>query len=202
MKDNSLIRFAKILSGSFTNKDQSEKDPINFAHINIFFRPLPWEFFNAPGLYSEQSYDYNPWSPYRQAIHRLSKDNNIYIVENFEPSNSERIAGAGKYPELLKDIESKNYKPRTGCNMHFKEIIKGEYHGLIEPGKSCIIERQGKTTYLQSEVKVNQESWTSEDKGLDASTNLRIWGAENGPLIFKRVEEELNMQELFFKKSN
>ena len=71
-KNLALAEFAKTLAGVYDNIEQSQKDPKDFAHINIFFRPLPWDVLKAPGFYSEQSYDHDPWRPYRQGIHRLT----------------------------------------------------------------------------------------------------------------------------------
>ena len=73
MPDNNeaLLLFAKTLSGHYSNLEQSQENPKDFAHINIFFRPLPWDVLKGPGFYSEQSYDHDPWRPYRQGVHRL-----------------------------------------------------------------------------------------------------------------------------------
>lgn len=62
--ENSLLyELANLMAGHFSNRQQSDADPTNYAHIRIFFRPLPWEFFGGIGLYSEQVYDYDLWSP-------------------------------------------------------------------------------------------------------------------------------------------
>ena len=50
----------------------------NFANINIYYIPLDWSIFNGPWFYSEQSYDFKPWSPYRQGLHKLIKQENIF----------------------------------------------------------------------------------------------------------------------------
>ena len=76
-----LLRFAKTLAGHYSNFEQSQDNPKDFAHINIYFRPLPWETLKGPGFYSEQSYDHDPWSPYRQGIHRLQHIQDIVVVE-------------------------------------------------------------------------------------------------------------------------
>ena len=62
MSDNNeaLLLFAKTLAGHYSNLQQSQENPKDFAHINIFFRPLPWDVLKAPGFYSEQSYDHDP----------------------------------------------------------------------------------------------------------------------------------------------
>ena len=183
------VRFAKTLSGVFDNFDQSQERPKDFARINIVFRPLPWEIFRGPGFYSEQYYDYSPWEPYRQGIHRLTYDDDIFIVENFGFSNRERLAGSGRNPELLDSLDINSLQKRCGCSMQFKEIKTGHYVGNVEPGKECMVPRDGKLTYLVSEVEVNEQTWISRDRGFDPETDEVRWGSEHGPLKFKRIED-------------
>ena len=80
---NSLLYFAKTLAGKYSNKDQVKSNPRDFAHINIYYRPLEWRIFNGPWFYSEQSYDFSPWSPYKQRVHKLIDKKGILIVENY-----------------------------------------------------------------------------------------------------------------------
>ena len=187
-KKPSLILFAKSLAGKYSNKLQAEKNPKHFAHINIYFRPLDWDILDGPWIYSEQSYEYQPWSPYRQGIHQISIIKDLIIVENYALNKPERIAGSGFKPELLREIKKHGLKKREGCAMHFKERTPGSYYGNVEPGKKCLVNRDGYTTYLVSEVEFNNENWTSIDKGLNINNNKIIWGAEHGALKFKKVE--------------
>jgi len=71
--------------------------------------------------------------------------------------------------------------------MHFRSISPGHYVGNVEPGKSCLIPRDGKLTYLVSEVEVNQTSWISRDRGFDPENNAQVWGSEHGMLRFKKI---------------
>ncbi|WP_114993258.1 chromophore lyase CpcT/CpeT [Synechococcus sp. UW179A] len=189
MKPEEKIKFAKTLSGIFDNFAQSQERPKDFARINIVFRPLPWHIFQGPGFYSEQYYDYSPWDPYRQGIHRLSYKEDIFVVENFGFSNKERLAGSGRRPELLDSLDLNSLERRCGCAMYFKEETTGHYIGHVEPGKACIVPRDGKLTYLVSEVEVNEQSWVSRDRGFDPKTDEVRWGSEHGPLKFKRVAD-------------
>ena len=52
-KNLDLAEFAKTLAGIYDNIEQSQKDPKDFARINIFFRPLPWHIFEGPGRLSK-----------------------------------------------------------------------------------------------------------------------------------------------------
>lgn len=184
---SAIADFAKTLAGTFDNINQAQENPKDFARIKIFFRPLPWRIFRGPGFYSEQCYDYAPWDPYRQGIHRLVLDQNLFVMENFAFDNPRRLAGAGCNPELLDDLHSESLKRRCGCAMHFRSISPGHYVGNVEPGKSCLIPRDGKLTYLVSEVEVNQTSWISRDRGFDPENNAQVWGSEHGMLRFKKI---------------
>lgn len=181
------LRFAKTLAGHYSNAAQSQCDPIKYAHINIYFRPLPWEVFNGPGFYSEQSYDHDPWRPYRQGVHRLIPSEQTQVVENYGFDTPIRLAGGGFTPELLKIIRADRLKQRCGCAMHFRETAPGCFRGGLEPGQNCLVPRNGRRTYLVSEVLVDRERWISRDQGFDPATDELQWGSEHGPLQFERV---------------
>ena len=184
--NGSFLTFARTLSGIFDNFEQSQRNPKDFARINIIFRPLPWHILNGPGFYSEQHYDYAPWEPYRQGLHRLASEGELFIMYNYGFANPQRIAGAGRNPELLNSLDPNSIKPRCGCAMHFKTIQSGHYLGFVEPGKQCLVPRDGRMTYLVSEVEVDQNNWISRDRGFDPETDQQCWGSEHGPLRFKR----------------
>lgn len=187
MGKDSIIHFAKLLAGHFSNKEQAQSEPRNFAHINIYFRPLPWGLLNGPGFYSEQSYDYAPWSPYRQAIHKIVKRNDFFLIENFSIHNQERFAGSGFKADLLEKLNIKNLQKRNGCSMIFRETHNSSYAGNIEPGCKCLINRQGQKSYLNSVVELGKDKFISLDRGLDPSTHKQLWGSEHGPLIFRKI---------------
>ena len=70
---NPLLKFAKILTGHFSNLNQAQENPKDFARINIYFMPLNIQILGKPALYSEQSYDHDPWNPYRQGFHNIEQ---------------------------------------------------------------------------------------------------------------------------------
>ena len=186
---DSLLKFARILAGHFSNYQQAQYNPKDFARINIYFRPLPFKIFGKPSLYSEQSYDHDPWNPYRQGVHNLRQEDELLIVENFGYRQQHRIAGAGAYPDLLNKIKTEQIEERCGCAMHFKEVKDGYYEGSVEPGKKCLVPRDGKLTYLVSEVELSSQSWNSRDRGYDLETDVQCWGSEHGLLRFERITE-------------
>ena len=192
-----LLKFAKTLAGHFSNFDQSQDNPKEFAHINVYFIPLDIRINGKPGFYSEQSYDHDPWRPYRQGFHCLEEQNGIFIIQNFGYPHHQRVAGSGGHPSLLKQIKPELLTSRCGCSMHFRSSNNGNYVGSVEPGKQCLVPRDGKITYLVSEVDLGPLHWHSRDRGFDPSTDEQCWGSEHGMLKFKRVAslgENLDMR--------
>ena len=94
--------------------------------------------------------------------------------------------------------------------MHFRENLPGNYIGKVEPGKKCLVPRDGKITYLVSEVEVNKHQWISRDRGYDPKNDEQVWGSEHGKLVFKRIasyadqikEEQLNEGKIEEWKTN
>jgi CpeT protein len=182
-----LLLLARMMAGDFSNQKQSFADPKHFAHIRIFFRPLPIEFFGSIGFYSEQVYDHDLWTPYRQGVHRLSDHSSGVYIENYALVDSIRYAGAARDRSILATITPDCIQRRYGCSMVFWR--QGErFRGGVEPGCQCILPRNGIQTYLVSEVELTDQTWVSWDRGMDVITHEHVWGSDAGPLRFEKCE--------------
>ncbi len=193
MSDSILL--AQWMAGEFSNQQQSIAEPQNYAHIRIFFRPLPFEFFNAIGFYSEQVYDYDLWSPYRQGVHRLVDRGDDAYIENYSLKDAMLYAGAAREPAILNTITHDCLERRCNCSMIFHR--EGEmFRGGVEPGNQCLVERNGVMTYLISDVEITATTWVSLDKGMDLNTHEKVWGSAHGMLKFEKVTsfaDEINV---------
>jgi len=183
-------RFLKTLCGKYSNYKQSIKQPKLYANINIYFRLLPWELFQGVSIYSEQSYNHAPWSPYKQSVLNLSAEKQSFILYNYKIDNPERIAGGGFNLEFLNNINRRNLHIRENCEMRFNEKGYGSYIGSLKKCRECIIKRNDSKTYLVSEVKLNKNHFISKDEGFDIITNQKVWGSVNGFFKFDRIPED------------
>ncbi len=194
MSDSLLL--AQWMAGDFSNHKQAAAEPQHYAHIRIFFRPLPFEFFNAIGFYSEQVYDYDLWTPYRQGIHKLVDRGADSYIENYSLKDAMLYAGAAREPEILKTITHDCLERRCNCSMIFHR--EGEmFRGQVEPGNQCFVERNGSKTYLISDVEITENTWVSLDKGMDINTHEKLWGSAFGMLRFEKVAsfaDEINIK--------
>ncbi|MEM9539648.1 MAG: chromophore lyase CpcT/CpeT [Cyanobacteria bacterium P01_E01_bin.42] len=173
------------MAGEFSNQKQAWDNPTQYAHIRILFRPLAWDFFTGIGFYSEQVYDYDLWSPYRQGVHCLvDREGDIYI-ENYGLDDPMLYAGASREPDILATITPQCLQRRYGCSMVFSRD-GDRFFGKVEPGNECLISRNGRQTYLVSEVELSATTWISRDRGFDIDTNEQVWGSAEGPLVFAK----------------
>tara|TARA_Y100001968_G_scaffold219347_1_gene202090 strand:+ start:4937 stop:5536 length:600 start_codon:yes stop_codon:yes gene_type:complete len=188
MKKKSILEFAKIISGIFSNKEQALNNPKRYAHIEIHTRPLLLQTFKCYAFYSEQRFNYDNWNPYRQSINKLSFEKNIFVISNYKIDNQERYTGGGLDISLFENISKENIHKKLGCSMYFRENEPGNYIGNIEPGQKCLIKKGLKLTYVSSEVKINKNNLISEDSGYDNETGDKLWGSDYGPLVFKKYK--------------
>jgi CpeT protein len=180
-----LITLAQWMAGGFSNQKQAFANSVQYAHIHVFFRPLPFEFFSGIGFYSEQVYDYDLWSPYRQGVHRCVDHGDHIYIENFALQDPIRYAGAAREVAILRTITPDCLERRYHCSMVFRR--NGDrFLGSVEPGNQCLIEKNGCSTYLVSYVEITETTWNSLDQGMDIQTHQRVWGSEFGPLRFEK----------------
>lgn len=190
-KNSDLMKtLATCIAGEFSNQKQAFIDPKSFAHIRVFFRPLPWDFFDGIGFYSEQVYDYDMWTPYRQGVHKFVEQQNQIYVENYSLKDPILYAGSGHNLSILKTIKPDVIERRYNCSMIFTQKDQTLY-GRVE-GNKCLIEKRGSVTYLVSEVELTENTFLSWDRGLDVNTNEQKWGSTHGALRFDKVTDFSN----------
>ncbi len=109
-------------------------------------------------------------------------------MSNHHLKEKEKFTGGALDFSLLKDISKYYSHEKSGCSMHFSEIIPGNFLGNIEPGKKCYVQVGEQNTYVKSEVILNKNSLTTEDSGYQKETNKKVWGSKFGPLVFKKID--------------
>ncbi len=183
--------FINTICGKYSNTLQAKKNPKLYAHINIYFRLLPWSLLKGVSIYSEQSYEHSPWSPYRQSVNKIQIDGNNLIMENYKLESAYRFAGSGFDEQILSTIKEQNLSRRENCEMIFYKSGKASYKGELKQDHKYIVERDGRKTYLVSKVEFDKNKFISIDEGIDIKTAEKVWGSENGYFEFQKVYETL-----------
>lgn len=180
-----IVTLARWMAADFSNLEQHNENPPFFAHIRVCIRPLPLELFSGISLFLEQAYDYMLNQPYRMRVMKLIQTENNIVIEHYNVKEEQKFYGASRDLELLKTLTIDDLEKMPGCNM-VVEWTGNSFKGRVEPGKGCIVVRNGKNTYLDNEFEIDPEKFESLDRGRDLESDERLWGSIAGPFHFLR----------------
>ena len=178
-----ITTFARWMASDFSNQAQAYANPPFFAHIRVCMRPLPDELLDGTSLFLEQAYDFMLDQPYRLRVIKFSLVGDRIELENFKVKDQEKFYGASRNLELLSTLTTDLIEKMEGCDMNVT-WTGNSFQGQIKPGKACIVERKGRTTYLDNSFEITDSKLTSYDRGRDPDTDELIWGSIAGPFEF------------------
>ncbi|BDI14925.1 chromophore lyase CpcT/CpeT [Nostoc cf. commune SO-36] len=180
-----IATLARWMAADFSNQEQAFENPPFYAHIRVCIRPLPLELFSGVSLFLEQAYDFMLNQPYRMRVMKLIPAENHIAIEHYTVKEEQKFYGASRQPERLKELSVDQLQKMSGCNM-IVEWTGNSFKGRVEPGKGCIVVRDGKNTYLDNEFEIDAKEFFSLDRGRDLDTDEHLWGSIAGPFHFLR----------------
>ncbi|MGF1517173.1 MAG: chromophore lyase CpcT/CpeT [Nodosilinea sp.] len=176
---------ARWMAADFSNQQQAFDNPPLFAHIRVCMRPLPPATLDGLGFYIEQAYDFQLNQPYRARGMRLSAQGDHILIENYMVKDAETFYGASRDLDRLGKLTPDHFEKTPGCNMNV-HWTGTKFKGVVEPGNACMVTRNGRLTYLDSEFEIDADQFISWDRGRDPETHEHLWGSLAGPFMFKR----------------
>ncbi|MDY6786099.1 MAG: chromophore lyase CpcT/CpeT [Cyanobacteriota bacterium] len=176
---------ARWMAADFSNQEQALENPPFFAHIRVCMRPLPTELLDGASLFLEQAYDFMLNQPYRLRVLKLVLAGDRIELENYKVIDQEKFYGASRDLDRLQTLTADQLEKLPGCDM-FVDWMGSCFKGYIKPGKACIVERKGKTTYLDNSFEIDPQKLISYDIGRDPETDELVWGSIAGPFHFVR----------------
>lgn len=180
-----IATLARWMAADFSNQQQAFENPPIFAHIRVCMRPLPLSLLDGVSLFVEQSYDYILNNPYRVRVLKLINTGSHIEIENYTVKDEQKLYGASRSLERLQTLKAEQLEKLPGCNM-ILEWTGNSFQGQVEPGKACMVFRNGQETYLDSTFEIDQDKFISRDRGRDPATDEHIWGSFGGPFYFVR----------------
>ena len=181
-----VVKLTQWMAADFSNQAQAIENPPFFAHIQVCMRPLPRGFQAGISLFLEQAYFFQLNKPYRvRVLHFIQRENDV-LLENYRVKDQETFYGAARDLSKLARLTPDDLEPMGGCDI-LVEWTGNSFSGKVEPGKQCMVERNGKTTYLDNEFIVTESHMTSYDRGRDPITDELVWGSVAGPFEFDKV---------------
>ncbi|OLP15599.1 chorismate-binding protein [Leptolyngbya sp. 'hensonii'] len=180
-----LSALVRWMAADFSNQAQAFENPPFYAHIRVCMRPLPPDLLSGASLFLEQAYDYMLNQPYRLRVLKFQVQDDQILLENYTVRDEQEFYGASRNPQALASLTADRIEKMSGCDMNVTWTGKS-FKGVVVPGKSCIVVRQGKTTYLDNAFEVDGDKLISIDVGRDPETDEQVWGSIAGPFEFVR----------------
>lgn len=180
-----IATLARWMAADFSNQQQAFENPPMFAHIRVCMRPLSLSLLDGVSFFVEQAYDYMLHDPYRLRVLKLFESGGHIQIENYIVKDEKAFYGASRNLNLLQSLQADQLEKLPGCNMIVEWTGSG-FQGQVEPGKACMVFRNGKQTYLDSSFEIDEEKFISRDRGRDPETDEHIWGSVAGPFYFVR----------------
>jgi CpeT/CpcT family (DUF1001) len=181
-----VVKLTRWMAADFSNQPQAIENPPFFAHIQVCMRPLPKGFQSGISLYLEQAYYYQLHLPYRvRVLHFIAREDDV-LLENYRVKDEAKFLGAARDRAKLLTLTPDDLEPMGGCDI-IVQWTGDSFCGKVEPGKKCIVVRNGLNTYLDNEFIVTEDHMTSYDRGRDPETDALLWGSVAGPFEFDKV---------------
>jgi CpeT protein len=64
-----------------------------------------------------------------------------------------------------------------------------QFVGTVE-GCNCLVEREGKKTYVKNSTYLGEDTYKVYDRGYEVDTDEYIWGSRWGHFVFIRIDKE------------
>ena len=191
-----LITLARYMAGEFDNRQQAIADPVWYVHLRLWLRPVPLFTEDSLTLFAEQANIVNLDQPYRPRILRLYPNPTTpdsLQVQFYMLKDPEAIRGAGRNPELLKQLTTEQIEFLPGCTLSVKQQLVSpnsyEFSAFSATDTPCSFSYQGKDYQISLGFEATPEEFRSYDKGIDPATGKATWGALLGPFRFTKRQD-------------
>jgi hypothetical protein len=191
-----LITLARYMAGEFDNQQQAIAEPVWYVHLRLWQRPVPLFTEDSLTLFAEQANIVNLDKPYRPRILRLQSSDTTPAslqVQYYMLKDTEAIRGAGRNPELLRQLTSEDIEFLPGCNLTVKQQQLGpnayEFSASSATGTPCGFSYKGNSYQVSLGFEATAEEFRSYDKGIDPTTGKALWGALMGPFRFTKRQD-------------
>ncbi len=191
-----LITLAHYMAGEFENKQQALADPAWYVHLRLWQRPVPLFTEDSLTLFVEQAPILNLDQPYRQRLMRLHLGNTspgCLQVQYYMFKNLETVRGAGRNPDVLRQIGTEQIEFLPGCTLivqqHQVNATSYKFSASSATDSPCQFSYEGNTYQVSLGFEATSEEFRSYDKGIDPSSGKAIWGALLGPFRFTKLQD-------------
>jgi hypothetical protein len=178
--DAELQKFADLLAGSFSSKEQSVKDTAYFD-IRLSMTRIWQDRTDGIWLYVEQALASKTDKPYRQRVYRLAHPSRrVFTSEIYTIKDPQDYTGLQGDPKKAVSLTSDRIELKDGCSVTLKK--KGAVYTGGTEADHCPSDLRG-ASYATTKITLTTGKLVSWDQGFDAN-GKQVWGATKGGYVF------------------
>lgn len=181
-KISEIEELTNWMIGSYDSSEQAASDS-SYYNISLHMYRI-WPERPGNWLYVEQAMATKQAAPYRQRVYELKAlEDGIIVSKVYKVPNENECVGKWKTPEYFERYTFAVLEERVGCGVYLRK--NGITYSGSTKERECGSTLRG-ASYATSIVSVFEDQIGSWDQGYDEE-GKQVWGAENGPYIFKKV---------------
>lgn len=183
--DPELYHLAGFLTGTFSSKEQSEKES-GYTHMNLINTPI-WEEKSGYWLYSELHNGKDSSAIYHQRIIHLERlDKTTLKSTSYSIPNPENYANGWNKKSVFKHLTEDNLEIKEGCALHFYKKTSSIYVGRTN-NQLCTSSIEN-VAFIMTNMVISTNKISLWNRGYNLE-GKQVWGKIKGSYKFKRVQE-------------
>jgi CpeT/CpcT family (DUF1001) len=182
-----LLQLASLMSGEFSNREQSLDQPVWFVNLVWWQRPIPFKVLGSIAIFAEQANALILDRPYRQRILQFVENDGKIQVKYWGFKDSTAWTGAGRDRDRLNQITINDIEPLSGCLLDVS-FANGRYKAEMPKDVKCSFQYLNESRQVVLGFEVSAHEFWSGDRGVDPDTGSAIWGAIVDFYKFKKIQ--------------
>jgi hypothetical protein len=181
-----LLQLTAWMAGEFSNREQSQDQPVWFVNLVWWQRPIPFNLLGSVAIFAEQANALILDRPYRQRILQFVENDGKIQVKYWSFKDPAVWAGAARDRDRLNQITMNDIEAIAGCLLDIS-FTNGRYKAEMPKDAKCCFQYLNESRQVVLGFEVSADEFWSGDRGVDPETGSAIWGAIMDFYKFKKT---------------
>ena len=183
-----LLQLTAWMAGEFSNREQSQEQPVWFVNLVWWQRPVPFNLLGSVAIFAEQANALILDRPYRQRILQFVENDGNIQVKYWGFKDPAAWAGAARDRDRLNQITINDIEAIAGGLLDVS-FTNGRYKAEMPKDAKCCFQYLNESRQVVLGFEVSADEFWSGDRGVDPDTGSAIWGAIMDFYKFKKLQD-------------
>lgn len=183
-----LLQLTAWMAGEFSNREQSQEQPVWFVNLVWWQRPVPFNLLGSVAIFAEQANALILDRPYRQRILQFVENDGNIQVKYWGFKDPAAWAGAARDRDRLNQITINDIEAIAGGLLDVS-FTNGRYKAEMPKDAKCCFQYLNESRQVVLGFEVSADEFWSGDRGVDPETGSAIWGAIMDFYKFKKLQD-------------